>query len=364
MSIVIYGASGALGTRVATELVGLDVPLVLGGRDPGKLDRVARRLGNPPVRTAGADDPESLRTLLEGARVVVNCAGPASLCGPPLIRAALAGRVHYSDASGEQAFIRRVFEEFGPEAERTGVALVPALGFDYALGDCLARLTAHGREPATEVVIAYAVAGPDVSENSLRFASAAPGGGEVVYRDGRWRRARAEVDRATFDFPPPLGRQQMGRYGSGEVVTVPRHTRTRTVTTLITAASLVPHPALLPWFPWIRPAVSLLRRTPLRRVLAAAGRMIPKTGTAKPGGESGTFTIASLVRGGDGSVARGLIRGGDFHRLTGIVLASGAARLARGEVHATGALPPAVAFDPRALLDSLVDHGLTWSVER
>jgi short subunit dehydrogenase-like uncharacterized protein len=281
----------------------------------------------------------------------------------PLVRAALASGTPYADAAGEQPFIRRIFEEYGAAAERRGIVLVPALGFDYAVGDCLARITALGHQPAAEVVIAYALKGPGVSGNSLRFAAEVPGGGEVVYRDGRWRPARARVDRVSFDFPPPLGRQRMGRYGSAEVLTVPRHTRTRTVTTLITASSLVPHPALLPFFPWLRPAVAVLRRTPLRRLLATAVRWTRKTTPRPEDRLTGSFVIGILVRGEDGSTARGVVQGRDFQGLTAVILAYGAQRLARGALERTGALAPAVALDPRALLDHLAAHGVTWSVE-
>lgn len=364
MTIAIYGASGHTGQLVTAELVRQGAQVVLGGRDGDKLRRLAERYGNPPVRVAAVDHPATLRRLLDGCDAVVNCAGPASVCGEAVVRAALATGTPYADAAGEQPFIRRVFEDYGAEAERQGIPLIPALGFDYAVGDCLARITARGHEPAAEVVVAYAVGGSGVPGNSLRFAAETPAGDEVVYRDGRWRPARVRVDRATFDFPPPLGRQRMGRYGSAEVLTVPRHTRTHTVTTLITASSLVPHPALLPLFPWLRPAATLLRRTPLRRLLAAAGRWTPKTPPGDDQRATATFTIGTLVRGEDGSVARGLIRGRDFEGLTAAILAYGALQMARGQVPVAGALAPAVAFDPCALLDHLGGHGVIWSVER
>ena len=45
--------------------------------------------------------------------------------------------------------MRKVFEGYGPDAARAGVALVTAMGFDYAPGDMIAALTAEGMERST-----------------------------------------------------------------------------------------------------------------------------------------------------------------------------------------------------------------------
>ena len=58
----------------------------------------------------------------------------------------------------------------------------------------------------------------------------------------------------------------MSRFGSGEVITVPHHVKTQSVSTLITSTSLCPYPLLLPVFPVIRPVVGLMRRTPARAI--------------------------------------------------------------------------------------------------
>jgi short subunit dehydrogenase-like uncharacterized protein len=101
---------------------------VLSGRDPEKL----ARFGDAPTKAVSLDDDGALRDLLEDAAVVINCAGPFTLAGDALVRAAIATGTHYVDSTGEQSFIQMVFERHGGAAERAGVALLPALGFDYA----------------------------------------------------------------------------------------------------------------------------------------------------------------------------------------------------------------------------------------
>jgi short subunit dehydrogenase-like uncharacterized protein len=138
VSVVLYGATGYTGRLVAHELARRGLDRVLSGRDPAKLARLADE-HRVPVRAVSLDDPDGLRSLLKDARVVINCAGPFTLAGDALVRAAIDTGTHYLDSTGEQTFIQMVFERHGAGAERAGVALVPAAAFDYLPGDCIAR---------------------------------------------------------------------------------------------------------------------------------------------------------------------------------------------------------------------------------
>ena len=51
--------------------------------------------------------------LLERGDVLVSTVGPFAKWGEPAVRAAIAARGTYIDSTGEPAFIRRVFDEFG-----------------------------------------------------------------------------------------------------------------------------------------------------------------------------------------------------------------------------------------------------------
>lgn len=365
MKIAVYGATGSLGRLVVRELARQGVSPVLGGRSLDRLERLAAELGGARVFAAAIDDPAGLRALLDNCSAVINCAGPSSVCGEALVRAAIETGTHYVDAAGEQAFIRILFERYGPEAERRRVMLVPALGFDYALGDCIARLAARGHEPAEEVVVAYALAGPRVSVNSLRFALTTPGGGEVIYRDGRWQPAPLEIFRTSFPFPPPFGIQPMVPFASGEVVTVPRHTKTRAVTTLITTRSLVPHPFFVSLFPFLRPAIRVARQTPLWKVAAHLLRWLPaaEPGPAGARRRPSVFMIAAVVRGQDGSLGRGIVQGREFDWVGAATLVHGVRALAETGSARGGTFGPAEALDPAALLNCLADRGVSWSLD-
>jgi short subunit dehydrogenase-like uncharacterized protein len=358
VTIVLYGASGYTGRLVVEELERRGLEYVLSGRDPAKLAEVAGERG-APVRAVSLDDEGGLRDLLADARVVISCAGPFTLAGHALVRAAIDTRTHYVDSTGEQPFIKLVFDRHGAGAERAGVGLVPALGFDYAPGDCIARLAAQGHEPLDELVIGYAVRGFGMSRGTMRSALEIMKGGDVVYEDGGWRPAPLGIFRASFDFPEPVGHQAMSRYPSGEVITVPRHTRTRRVTSLITASTMAPHPAMAPLLPYTLPPLALTLRTPLRGVLSRAVSVLPE-GPGESERRATEFTIVAVARGDDGSAERGIVRGSDAYGLTAVTLVHGAELMSAPGYDRAGALGPAAAYDPEAFLNFLGDHGVSW----
>jgi short subunit dehydrogenase-like uncharacterized protein len=358
--IGIYGANGTLGRLVTARLECVGAPTRLIGRSQGGLADLVPPGTSRPTAIASIDDAAALERALEGCSVLVNCT-PAAASGERLVRAALDAGIHYVDAAREQRHIRNVFEKYDEEATQCDVAVVPALGFEYAIGDCLTHLAAQSHQPARTVVIAYAIEGSAVSGTRVRAVTTT--GPDVVYRDGRWRSVPFEFDRAWFEFPDPLGRRQMSRYGSGEVITVPHHVQTQSVITFITSTSLCPYPALLPVFPVIRPIAHLLRRTPGRSIVgtiaAALGGSRSRTTTNLPRDDR-RFLVVVEVHALSGSIGHAVASGGSAYEVTAAILAQGARWLAGGSVVA-GVHSPATAFEPDALLNSLASVSVKWS---
>ena len=358
MTVVLYGASGYTGRLVAAELQRRGVEHVLSGRDAAKLEPVGAGHGTP-VRAVGLDDEAGLRDLLADAAAVINCAGPFNLAGDALVRAAIDSGTHYVDSTGEQSFLQMVFERHGEAAERAGVALVPAVGFDYLPGDCIARLAAEGHEPLAELVMAYHVDGFGMSRGTLRSALDAMQSGGVIYDGGDWRPAPFGVFRASFDFPEPLGHQTMSRYPSGEVITVPRHTQTRRVVSMLSTRTAVPISIGAELLPYLQPGLELAMRTPLRDLLQEALSLLPE-GPAEADRRASAWTVVADARGEDGHSSRVMARGTDVYGLTAVILVHAATLLTAPDFDRTGALGPAAAFDPVAFLNFLGDHGVSW----
>ena len=123
MKIAVYGAMGYTGRLVAAELRRREIDFVLCGRDRARLGDAAALIGAPgtELRIASIDDPAALHSAFSDCNVAINCAGPFSLYGEPVVEAAIAARCHYLDTTGEQLFIKRIFDRHDTVAERAGV---------------------------------------------------------------------------------------------------------------------------------------------------------------------------------------------------------------------------------------------------
>lgn len=359
--IALYGATGYTGKLTARELKAAKADFVLSGRSREKLEALSAELGGDvPFQPAALDDPRSLGRLLEGCAAVIDCAGPFTLHGEPVLRAAVETGTHYLDTTGEQPYMRMAIERYGPGASEAGVSVIPAMGFDYVPGDMIAALTAEGMGEVDEVLLAYAASGFGPTRGTALSALEMLRGGDVEWRKLQWLPADQSVGRGSFEFPEPIGRQRMVRYPAGEQITVPRHVPARRVRTMISASTLAPS-AIGPVLPLLTRPTGLAMKTPLRRVVGTLISRLPE-GPSPEDRAAARFTIVCEVTRGQ-KLRRGVIRGSDVYGLTAAAVARGAVIAASGGISATGGLAPSQAFEPRGFLKDLRRFDVEWEVD-
>jgi len=358
--IAVYGATGYTGRLVAAELARRGLPARLCGRSGGKLRALRTSLGvDWDVRVAAIDDAAGLRRAFDGCSVVLSCAGPFTFYGAPVIEAALDVGAHYCDTTAEQLYMQGVFEHLGPVSSERGLAVVPAVGFDVVPGDLAAALAARGVARVDEVVVAYAMTGFAMTRGTMRSALEMLRGGELEYVDGGWRPAPRSVALAeSFTFPAPVGEQPVVRFPGGEVVTVPRHVRTRAVRGRMTAESYAPHPALAGAVPYAMPALGVLLATPLSAVADAVIDRLPE-GPSEADRVAGRWTVVAEAQ-GEGATGRCTISGSDPYGITAVIAVEFARILGSASFTGSGALAPAQVTEPDELLTFLADHGVTY----
>jgi short subunit dehydrogenase-like uncharacterized protein len=361
--IVVYGATGYTGTLVAHELRRRGLETVLAGRSADKLARLAEALGGGvATRAVALEDRDGLRSLLGDAAAVIACAGPFVVHGEPVARAAAEAGTHYVDTTGEQPYMQLLHDRYDATARASGAALVPAMGFDYLPGDLLAHLTAQGVEPLRELLLAYAPRGVQPTRGTLRSALGMLAARSMLYEDGAWRPAPLRSVRARrFPFPAPVGSQPVTYYPSGEALTVPRHVRTRKVTTLITVETVAGTPRAAPLVPLVVPALALALRSPLGGMLEPLLARFPE-GPSADSRRAARFTIVALAHGEDGRTRRGVATGADVYGLTAATAVHGAALMAEPGYDRAGVLSPAGAYDAAAFLDALADRGVAYEI--
>src|SRR5256885_128100 len=203
--IVLFGATGYTGRLVADALVERGAAPLLAARDARKLAQLAEELGGLDVRVADVSRPETVRAVVEPGDVLVTTVGPFLRYGDAAVQAAIDARASaYIDSTGEAPFIRRVFEEFGPQAARAGTALLTASAYDYVPGNLAAALALReAGQAAKRVEIAYFTTG-SVGRDSMSSGTAASAAGMAIepvhgYRGGRIVSERGAKRVVSFD---------------------------------------------------------------------------------------------------------------------------------------------------------------------
>ncbi len=127
-TFVIYGATGYSGGLVARRAVERGWRPILCGRDGNRLRSLAGML-ELEHRTASVSDVAALARAFEGARVVLNAAGPFSQTAEPVLDACLRTGAHYLDLTAEVSVIERLIVSDATARARR-LMVMPAVGFD------------------------------------------------------------------------------------------------------------------------------------------------------------------------------------------------------------------------------------------
>jgi short subunit dehydrogenase-like uncharacterized protein len=355
--IILFGATGYTGRLVARALTRWQLPFRIAGRSPEKLERLADALADvqpaatsPAWLVADATRPDTLAALFQDTHVLINCAGPFTDLGEPVVAQAALSGVHYLDTTNELGYVYRL-RSYDGLARQNRAAIVPSCGFEVALADCAAAVLYEGMEPrptqgcvgeVDEISVVYALRGRGTSVGTRRSAVRALATSWLGYRRGRWGWAIPGGDARRVRLPD--GVRPALSFPSSETVTVPSHVPVAWVTTWMTFPWLLVlvGPALVPAFAW-------LARGPVGwAVLALASRIAPPPAAGMR--SDAPFNVQITLRQGDASRALTLT-GRGVYDVTAEIIAYAAAQMHEPGYDRAGVLAPALAFDPQALLD-------------
>ena len=382
--IVLYGATGYIGGLTARAMVASGSRPVLAGRNQGRLTALAEQLSRAgdgiklETAVAGSEEPGPLRELVGAGDVLVSTAGPFLKVGGPVVQAAVDAGAVYLDSTGEPPFIRQVFEEFGPQAERTGAVLLTAFGYDYVPGNLAGALALQAAGPAAaRVRVGYFVRG------NIRKATSAGTRASVAgvllepgysLRGGRLVTERSAAHVASFEVDGR--RRQAFSIGSSEQFALPRLRQaagTGTGDGMPAGAPLTDVGVYLGWFgaatglvhyasALARPLESL---PGVRGALDQLGHRIQRSRATPGAGQtirSDVVAVAADARGR--RLATVHLTGGDPYSFTAPVLAWAAGRAAAHGVRPAGALGPAEAFGLTSLERACAEAGFQRKLDR
>ena len=359
--IVLYGATGYTGRLTAEALVAAGAKPVLAGRSAASLDSLSNELGGLETAVADATDPASVKGLLEPGDVIVATVGPFTRFGDPAVEAAIAAGAFYLDSTGESGFIRRVFEHYGPRAEKSGAGLVTAFGYDWVPGNLAAALALEAAAgAATRVDVGYFFTG--TSRGTSSGGTNASIANVVLDPSFRWRNGIETERTAARHHRVEIGGRSLPTLSAGgsEHFAVPRI-----------------HPELSEvnvWLGWFGPASRGLQaiaavsagvgKVPgARRALKnLSGRLISgSTGGPSPELRDATGSeIVATAHGPDGAeLSRVELAGVNGYSFTAGILAWGAMAAAAGGAKGSGAMGPVEAFGLEALEAGCAEAGIS-----
>jgi short subunit dehydrogenase-like uncharacterized protein len=136
--VVVYGATGYTGRVVCEYLnkqygVNGDVKWAMAGRSEEKLVQVRDEMGIPsdvPFVIADAENPESVKQMVNSTQVVLTTVGPYQKYGSDLVRECSETGTDYVDLCGEPAWMHEMIAAHGESAKASGARIVFSCGFD------------------------------------------------------------------------------------------------------------------------------------------------------------------------------------------------------------------------------------------
>jgi len=169
-TILVIGATGYTGRLVAEYLGNYPNPafkLQLGGRSPSKVDALISELnleGVVPVifDTLKADQVDR---AIQGASVIINCAGPFYRYGSLVLAACARHGRHYADITGEPWWVMEMIEKYDYLASKTGATIVPFGAFDSVPSDVVSFL---GVQKLKEVAGSDVKVGKSITAHSVK----------------------------------------------------------------------------------------------------------------------------------------------------------------------------------------------------
>ena len=338
-ALLIYGASGYMGTLTARRAVAAGLRPVLGGRRAEGIAPLAEELGLA-TRVAALDDRAALAAALEDIDVVLNCAGPFPATTVPMAQACIRAGAHYLDLAGEvpeyEALLAR-----DAEARAAGVMLMPGVGFGIVPTDCVAVHLKHRMPDAVRLELSFQAVGGVTRGTATNIFTQLHKGG-VERRNGELVAVRPaergiELDLGagrTEVFTNPWRADQTTAFRSTGIPDIETYTALPPPVRMIMRSS--------------RRAGRLFASRPYQALLRRAIRLMPE-GPSEKQLAKGSSYVFGAVENAAGERAEARLRGPEVNRFTALTAVEVARRVLADPPRA-GFATPAEVYGPELVL--------------
>lgn len=206
--IAITGAYGATGEVVVNELLRTTpADLRIGGRDLTRAAGLAARApGRIEARRLDVLDGASLAAFCEGARIVINCAGPTFTVLDRVARAALRCGSHYIDPGGYEN-VAAALADVTDDAAKRELSLVLSAGWMPGLSELLVHYADElARERMAEISTVRLYYGDtsdwsDIGTQDIIWHARHSKDSIGAFRRGRWIRRSTLTSSHSVELP-------------------------------------------------------------------------------------------------------------------------------------------------------------------
>jgi short subunit dehydrogenase-like uncharacterized protein len=331
-TVAVFGAAGHTGRFVVLELLRRGIVPIAIARDTAALtaanfpdDKIARR-------QASVDDAELLDRALDGAQVVINCAGPFLETADAVAAASLRAGIHYLDVTAEQASALATLDQYDLAAREAGVVIVPAMGFYGGFADLLvtAALGDWDFSDSIEIMIGLDSWHPT---RGTRITGERNTARRMVVAGGQLTPVPLPPVEKHWNFGDPLNNQLVVEVPLSEIILIARHVKTAELHTYLSSVALsdIRNPATP------APKADATGRSPQR------------------------FVVEVLAMRG-GASRRIIAKGRDIYAFTAPLVCEVAERLLKGKFSNTGAHAPGAILDAKDVLAALTPDHLTFEI--
>lgn len=332
-AVAVFGAAGHTGRFVVADLLRRGLSPIAIARDLAAL--AAAGFPRPEVlcRHASVNHAESLDQALNGARAVINCAGPFLETADAVAAAAVRAGIHYLDVTAEQASTGATLDRYDTAARGAGIVVIPSMSFYGGFADLLVTAVLGGwaHADAIDVMIGLDSWHPT---RGTRITGERNTAQRMVVAKGRLVPVSSPRSEKDWEFGDRLGRQPMVEVPFSEIVLIARHVKTVELHTWLSRIALddIHNPT-----------------TPPPKAEDEAGR-------------SPQRFIVDVVAMQDGNARRIIARGRDIYAFSATLVCEAAERVLEGKFSRAGAQPPGAVFNAQEVLSALTPDHLAFEM--
>ena len=243
MKVLVLGGAGSMAMGGASYLMRYpDVSkIVLSDINMEKVTNVAKMLNSPKIEVMELNilDREKLITTAKEFDVVLNCVGPFTKFGVPILEAIIEAGVDYVDVCDDHDAAEELIK-LDQKAKDAGISALICMGTTPGISNVQARVVYDKLDSCDSLKIAWAITNPPADMIKGTYLEAAAEGGLMseaawehlihvgtdripIWKDGKWDSIEALEHGEWVDFDQPLGRAESYYIGHAEPITLARN---------------------------------------------------------------------------------------------------------------------------------------------